>query len=626
MRNSKLQRVLLRFQKRVSLYGVFMILCSSIPVLTEAQVILQNAAGRKSTTLNGKWHYIVDPYETGYYDYRYQPRDQKENPGVDAFFLNSKPQSKSDRIEYDFDLSPVLDVPGDWNSQSEKLLYYEGTIWYKRTFDFQKSAADNRVFIRFGAVNYRADVYLNGHKLGSHTGGFTPFSFEVSSLIKPRDNFLIVKVDNRRYREAVPTLNTDWWNYGGITRDVEILETPANFIEDYKLQLQKEDPRVLKGYVEMNGEDVANQQITLSIPELQLQKEISTDLQGYAEFEIPLNNLKYWSPESPYLYQVEWTTEEDTLNDRIGLRSIEVIGPDILLNGESVFLRGISIHEENPMRGGRAYSSEDAAMLLGWAKELGCNYVRLAHYPHNEHMVRLADEMGLMVWAEIPVYWTVKFDNEETYQNAENQLTEMILRDHNRASVIIWSMANETPVNASRLQFIRNLSNNARKLDPTRLVSAALEVHHDPEVPYRATITDPLSEYLDLVSFNQYQGWYSGETVEICAKMKWEISQNKPVIISEFGAGALQGYHGDRQTRWSEEYQEYLYVETLQMLEQIEQLRGMSPWILADFRSPRRFLPVIQDGWNRKGLISETAQKKKAFYVLQEYYLQKKME
>jgi len=626
MRNSKLQRVLLRFQKRVSLYGVFMILCSSIPVLTEAQVILQNAAGRKSTTLNGKWHYIVDPYETGYYDYRYQPRDQKENPGVDAFFLNSKPQSKSDRIEYDFDLSPVLDVPGDWNSQSEKLLYYEGTIWYKRTFDFQKSAADNRVFIRFGAVNYRADVYLNGHKLGSHTGGFTPFSFEVSSLIKPRDNFLIVKVDNRRYREAVPTLNTDWWNYGGITRDVEILETPANFIEDYKLQLQKEDPRVLKGYVEMNGEDVASQQITLSIPELQLQKEISTDLQGYAEFEIPLNNLKYWSPESPYLYQVEWTTEEDTLNDRIGLRSIEVIGPDILLNGESVFLRGISIHEENPMRGGRAYSSEDAAMLLGWAKELGCNYVRLAHYPHNEHMVRLADEMGLMVWAEIPVYWTVKFDNEETYQNAENQLTEMILRDHNRASVIIWSMANETPVNASRLQFIRNLSNNARKLDPTRLVSAALEVHHDPEVPYRATITDPLSEYLDLVSFNQYQGWYSGETVEICAKMKWEISQNKPVIISEFGAGALQGYHGDRQTRWSEEYQEYLYVETLQMLEQIEQLRGMSPWILADFRSPRRFLPVIQDGWNRKGLISETAQKKKAFYVLQEYYLQKKME
>jgi len=235
-------------------------------------------------------------------------------------------------------------------------------------------------------------------------------------------------------------------------------------------------------------------------------------------------------------------------------------------------------------------------------------------------MVRLADEMGLMVWAEIPVYWTVLFDNEDTYLNAENQLKELIQRDHNRASVIIWSMANETPVSETRLSFIRNLVSTTRSMDPTRLVSAAMEVHYDSGRPHTATITDPLSEYLDLLSFNQYQGWYSVEPPEVCSRMKWEITQNKPVIISEFGAGALQGYHGDRLTRWTEEYQEYLYEETLKMLEQIDQLRGMSPWILADFRSPRRFLPVIQDGWNRKGLISETASRKKAFYILQEYY------
>jgi beta-glucuronidase len=259
-------------------------------------------------------------------------------------------------------------------------------------------------------------------------------------------------------------------------------------------------------------------------------------------------------------------------------------------------------------------------MLLGWAKELGCNFVRLAHYPHNENMVRLADEMGLMVWAEIPVYWTVLFDNKETYHNAEDQLIELIRRDHNRASVIIWSMANETPVSEARLAFIRNLVKTTRDLDPTRLVSAALEVHHDPGREHTATITDPLSEYLDLVSFNQYLGWYSRETPELCSRMTWEINQDKPVIISEFGAGALQGYHGDSLTRWTEEYQEYLYRETLSMLEQIDQLRGMSPWILADFRSPRRFLPVIQDGWNRKGLISETANRKKAFNILLEYY------
>jgi beta-glucuronidase len=585
-----------------------------------SQPVLQNAFNRESFTLNGKWHYIVDPYETGYYDYRYQPRDQQKEPGVDAFFMNAKPETGSDRIEYDFDASPVMNVPGDWNSQSEKLLYYEGTIWYKRSFDYHVSASGNRVFIRFGAVNYRADVYLNGSKLGVHEGGFTPFCFEVTDMLAPEGNYLIVKADNRRHRDAVPTLNTDWWNYGGITRDVALIETPPTYISDYGVHLKKDDPGILEGYIALDGIGTASRQVKLAIPELGIGTSFTTDEAGKVSFQLPLKNVTYWSPDNPHLYEVVLESGEDLLADRIGFRTIAVSGQDILLNGERVFLRGISIHEENPLRGGRAFCREDAAMLLGWARELGCNYVRLAHYPHNEYMLRLADEMGLMVWAEIPVYWTVLFDNEATYRNAENQLKELIARDHNRASVIIWSMANETPVSDARMIFIKNLAHTARFLDPTRLVSAALEVHYDPDRPYTATITDPLAEYLDLVSFNEYQGWYSSETPGICAKMVWEISQDKPVVISEFGAGALQGYHGDRLTRWTEEYQEYLYQETLKMLEQIEQLRGMSPWILADFRSPRRFLPVIQEGWNRKGLISETANRKKAFYVLQEYY------
>ncbi len=597
-----------------------LLLAMLVPVATAAQGSLQNSMNRKSVSLNGKWHYIVDPYETGYYDYRYQPRDQNSDPGVDAFFVNAKAETKSDRIEYDFDTSPVMNVPGDWNSQSEKLFYYEGTIWYKRSFDYPKPGDHNRVFIRFGAVNYRADVYLNGEKLGVHVGGFTPFSFEVTEQLRPEGNFLIVKTDNRRYREAVPTLNTDWWNYGGITRDVEIIETPATFVTDYSVQLKKGDPNTLDGYIALDGADAASREVKLAIPGLKIEKTFTTDSKGMALFELPVRNVKYWSPDTPHLYEVVLESREDRLADRIGLRTVAVKGPDILLNGEPVFLRGISIHEENPLRGGRAFSREDAELLLGWARELGCNFVRLAHYPHNEHMVRLADEMGLMVWAEIPVYWTVLFDNEDTYLNAENQLKELIQRDHNRASVIIWSMANETPVSETRLSFIRNLVSTTRSMDPTRLVSAAMEVHYDSGRPHTATITDPLSEYLDLLSFNQYQGWYSVEPPEVCSRMKWEITQNKPVIISEFGAGALQGYHGDRLTRWTEEYQEYLYEETLKMLEQIDQLRGMSPWILADFRSPRRFLPVIQDGWNRKGLISETASRKKAFYILQEYY------
>ena len=127
---------------------------------------------------------------------------------------------------------------------------------------------------------------------------------------------------------------------------------------------------------------------------------------------------------------------------------------------------------------------------------------------------------------------------------------------------------------------------------------------------------------VDILSFNQYIGWYDG-SIEKCQKIKWKITQNKPVIISEFGAGAKYGLHGEKDDRWTEEYQAYLYEETLKMLDQIEQLSGISPWILVDFKSPRRVLPEIQDNFNRKGLISEKGEKKMAFYVLQEYYKQK---
>src|SRR6185295_6986888 len=156
-------------------------------------------------------------------------------------------------------------------------------------------------------------------------------------------------------------------------------------------------------------------------------------------------------PEDPKLYQVIISSRDYSLSDRIGFRSIEARGADILLNGKPMFLRGISIHEESPLRGGRAFSEDDARMLLTWAKELGCNFVRLAHYPHNEHIIRIADEMGIMVWSEIPVYWTVLWENPETFANARNQLEENITRDKNRASVILWSVANETPVNDARV-------------------------------------------------------------------------------------------------------------------------------------------------------------------------------
>lgn len=161
-------------------------------------------------TLNGTWKIIIDPLETGYNDYRYQPMD--------------------------------------------KLLYYEGTIWYRKQFDIDDISTDKRYFVWFGAANYRADVYLNGKKLGVHIGGFTPFNFEVTDILKDKENFLIVKVDNKRSRDAVPTISFDWWNYGGLTRDVKIITMDETFVEDYSIQLDKKNPGHILASVHLNGQ------------------------------------------------------------------------------------------------------------------------------------------------------------------------------------------------------------------------------------------------------------------------------------------------------------------------------------------------------------------------------------
>ena len=569
--------------------------------------LIANTDGRKTTSLDGKWQAIVDPYESGFYDYRYQPSNN-------GYFKNAKPKTKSDLIEYDFDSSASLQVPGDWNTQSDQLFFYEGTVWYKKSFDYPRRP-NTRLFVHFGAANYLAGIYLNGEKVGQHEGGFTPFNFEITKLVRDTGNFLVVKVDNKRRRDAVPTLMTDWWNYGGLTREVKLIETPATFVHDYLIQLQKGSRNRVSGWVKLAGEKV-KQRITIRIPEAGISKSFTTDANGFAAIDFNAD-LKLWSPESPKLYDVAIEAETDQVRDQIGFRSLETKGTEILLNGRPIFLRGICIHEEAPLRGGRAYSREDALTLLGWAKELGANFVRLAHYPHNEFMVREADRMGIMVWSEIPVYWTIQWENPATLENARNQLTEMIARDKNRAAVVIWSVANETPLSDARLSFLKNLISHARSLDSTRLLSAAMERHY-----LNATtqmIDDPLGEYLDVLGCNEYVGWYDG-LPDKADRLEWKSKYQKPLVMSEFGADALYGHHGDPLMRWTEEYQEDLYRHQLTMLKKIPFLRGTSPWILTDFRSPRRPLPGIQDYWNRKGLISDRGEKKKAFFVMQEWY------
>ncbi len=571
--------------------------------LCAASPLLQNPGARAGISLDGAWARIIDPYENGYYNHRYEP-------SPNGYFVNRRQQHPSELIEYDFASSPRLSVPGDWNSQEKELFFYEGTVWYQRDFTLNKQPG-RRYLVYFGAVNYRAIVFVNGVKVGEHEGGFTPFQFDVTGQVEDGDNFIVVKADNRRERDNIPTVNTDWWNYGGITRSVRLLDLPANYLADYSLQLS--DAGQIEGWVQVTG---AGDPVEVEIDALSVRESVVPDESGFARFSIAARP-GLWSPESPLLYDVSWRFNGEIVHDRIGFRHIAVDGPEILLNGKSVFLRGISLHEETPAGGSRAWSEADARQLLGWVKELGANFVRLAHYPHNENMVRVADELGLMVWSEIPVYWTVMFGDPEVYAKAEQQLDEMITRDRNRASVVLWSVANETPVSDERLSFLSRLAARARELDGTRLITAALDTQSD--TAGGKMIDDPLAAVVDVIGINSYCGWYGG-TPESCAQLHWQSQYDKPVIISEFGGGALQGLHGDAAQRWSEEYQAAVYENNLVMIDNMGFVRGMTPWILKDFRSPRRPLPGIQDYWNRKGILSESGEKKAAWYLLRDYY------
>ncbi len=598
---------------KTTLLSLFLFCC----LLSAAQTgLIQNINARQTQNLSGRWHYIIDRFETGFRGFQGAMAD--DNGKLSGFFENKQQQSPGELSEYDFEKSPTLLVPGDWNSQSAELLFYEGTIWYQRNF-FAQPKEGKRYMLHFGAVNYEAYVSVNGKKAGVHTGGFTPFEFDVTSLLKAGNNSIVVKVNNSRKKEAVPTDNFDWWNYGGITRDVELAELPARFIRDYKIQLAKGDAKTISGYIQMS-DSIASQTIAITIPEAGLSTSVVTNADGKAMIHLPVKKISYWQPEAPTLYTVHITSANDAVEDKIGFRTIETRGKTILLNGKPIFLRGIAIHEENPLIPGRPRGNSDLQMLLGWAKELNCNFARLAHYPHNEYMSRLADSIGILLWEEVPVYWTIDWTNSATYNNAQNQLAELITRDKNRASVIIWSIGNETPAISEREMFMEKLADYAHATDSTRLIAAALLVHNNGDT---VVLNDPLGKKLDIASFNEYYGWYTKEQPWEIDKFQFRVEYDKPVLISEVGAGALGGFHADSTVRFSEEYQETFYKHQLKIISRIDGLQGMTPWLLADFRSPKRLSPVYQNYWNRKGLISESGRKKKAFEVLKQFYKEK---
>jgi beta-glucuronidase len=654
----------------------------------EPAPLLTNIHSRKRESLNGTWNIVVD--EGG--------KVLKFALGQGYFKDGAKPGTGMELYEISFDNGAQLQVPGDWNSQIESLDRYRDKVVYQRPLEVNKKSGE-RYYLHFGGSNYITEVFINGKAVGRHEGGYVAFNFDITDHVVSGKNELIVRVDAFLDDTTIPTKDTsDFWKYGGITRDVHLVTLPETHISQYHVYLADRDKGLLKGWVQLEGEGTdkvnsrARKVVSVNIPEAGVQLKAKTNKQGRAEFSVRAD-LELWSPETPKLYDVSLAFGDTKLQDRIGFRTIETQGKEIFLNGEAVKLNGISMHEETLLRKGMAHSRADAEAQFALIKEMGANFVRLAHYPHNEYTLRLADEVGLMVWSEIPIVSLIDWDNAHTQKVAKAQITDNVIRDLNRASVVLWSIANETfPQSDERLNFLKMLANTVDELDKSdRLVTAALignvreefeevirrlvaNILMDPEVdaaskqklmvfaqkqmasdepgaaakspqealaavlrePAVVMIDDPLGDVVDVIGYNEYFGWYYssfiarmlpvGEDIirkamfEVMPDIRFTNSFGKPMIISEFGAGAKSGLHSDKASVWTEEYQEKVYQAQLSMLEKSESVQGLSPWILKDFRSPYRQLNGVQDTYNRKGLVSEDGVKKKAFYVLKDYY------
>jgi len=658
---------------------------SPAPIIySEPSPLITNIPNRPAQSLNGSWNVVIDKLGIG-------------ERGIfgEGYFANSKQESGMELIEYSFDERQQLQVPGDWNSQQERLFFFDGSIWYQRTFAAQPKRGQ-RNFLHFGGANFTTTVYLNGQALGQHRGGYTPFNFEITELLEDGDNDLVVRVDNTLDMSSVPTRRTDWWQYGGITRDVSLVSVPDTFVRQFQVWLEDHNTGEIRGWVQLDGV-AAGTSVVLAIRELDITATAITNADGRASFTLSARP-QLWSPEQPKLYEVSVTAGNDTSRDQVGFRTVRRDGGKILLNGEPIFLRGISMHEETTLRQGVATGRADAEAQLTLAKQLGANFVRLAHYPHNEHTVRLADEMGFMLWSEVPVYWAIDWRNEDTRKLANNMLAEMIQRDLNRASVVIWSLGNETPISKPRTAFLASEADTARRLDPSgRLIGAALigdpmrelrevgedvmvALLRDPDVSLadkarmavfigkevvsgllseddpRANpvdsdaepqegkegdilveLDDPLGEIVDVVGYNEYFGWYYSAAFaanlpaseadirrvmlkDIMPRLRFSNRYGKPMVISEFGAGAKAGFRSPEALLWSEEYQARVYRAQLDMLQRSPLIQGMSPWVLKDFRAALRPLNGIQDFYNRKGLVDEQGNRKLAFEVLSEFY------
>tara|TARA_B100000614_G_scaffold262211_1_gene294725 strand:- start:17 stop:1825 length:1809 start_codon:yes stop_codon:yes gene_type:complete len=583
---------------------------------------------RASRLLDGEWGFFAD--NMGAFGL-------KRSRNV---FEGLKPEEEDRAIEYDIDGFDRISVPGDWNTQKEEFLLFEGFGWYARKLTIsavEKEALlrGQRLFLRLDGVNYAVDVWWNGQQIGSAELPFLPLSFEIDSEQVQDENLLVIRVDARRAEHRIPSERYDWFNYGGLIRSVRLMTMPGRFIASAAYH----STQILRGEGELtvvNGQYAYELQasdrkwpghtLTLEIPELDYQQSISVE-QASGAFDLSELAVELWQPGKARLYAACMSLRQDgqtvdQIEQEIGFKQIECIGTELRVNQAPFYLKGVALHEERlGAEGGKPRNLQDIQDLLDLAQETGCNFMRLAHYPYDEAWLRECDRRGLLVWDEIPVYWEVTYNDTRTESIIRQSAKRMVELSRGHACMLCHALANETWELPGRGRVMGAAFKEIKQLDPSIPATAAFNAPFQNNQYDVECVEHSIYEHVDVVGLNEYGGWYNPPVKEL--PQANIVVGSKPLFVTEFGAAGPLGRHGASDELWNLDSQKAIYEEQIAMFERCEKLSGWTPWVLKDFRSTLR-ANAFQKGWNRKGLVGPEGEKKPVFELIQNAFKQEK--
>ncbi len=521
-------------------------------------------------------------------------------------------------------------VPSVFTS-SKKLFCYEGTVWYERTFHFEGGC----LFLSFGAVMTEAKVWLDGNYLGEHYGGFCQFDFTVNDVCEGSHR-LTVRVNNSFDEDSIPQSTVDWYHHGGIVREVEahrvcgIAVVSNRFDYTLSADLKTADCSFTVTLYNANASKTESP-LTLTVDgETVYEGQLALD--GHETKEvvvsgIKLEDVRLWDIGRGELYTVSAFTDTDDLVDRIGLRKIEVKDKKIFLNNREIEIMGVNRHEEHPEHG-FAFPRDLMARDIAYIEEMNCNFIRGSHYTNSRCFVDMLDECGIMFWSEIPI-WGNGFTQEalgrkKIVERGMDMHREMLKYYYNHPCIVMWGMHNEILTNTDEgYRMSKKYYAYLKQNGGNRLVVYASYI---PE-------TDISLEFTDVICLNLYYGWYQSELSEwpvaldrIIERTKSLDLENKPIILSEFGAAALYGCHDEDSFLWTEEYQAKLIKYCLELFHSYPTIVGELIWHFADARTSKQMGISRARRFNNKGLMSEYRKPKLSYFAAQECFTRFKKE